>query len=89
MITIPATVLLREIEGQSFLLNLESGYYYQLDEIGTQMWRALTQAGSLRTAIPLLLEEFEVNRERLRDDLGALLEDLQSEGLLETTDEQD
>jgi hypothetical protein len=79
----PETVLVRQLGNESVLLNLDSEAYFGLDEVGTRMWAALEQTGSTQGAFELLLEEFEVEPERLRSDLAAFLERLVEAGLVE------
>jgi hypothetical protein len=81
--TVPPDVLVQELQGESVLLNLKSGRYFGLDEVGTRMWAALTAAESLQAACDALLAEYDVDAERLRDDLRALVEKLVEHGLLE------
>ncbi len=81
--TVPADVLVQELQGESVLLNLKSGRYFGLDEVGTRMWTALTSAESLQAASGVLLAEYDVDAERLYADLRALVEKLAEHGLLE------
>jgi len=73
----------RQIEGESVLLNLQSEQYFGLDEVGTRMWVALTSANSIQEAYETLLGEYEVDAEKLRQDLQGLLEKLVEKGLIE------
>lgn len=82
-VTVPDEVVRQELDGQSVFLNIDSGCYFSLDEVGTAMWRALTTSDSIQAAYEVLLEEYEVDGERLRADLGALVEKLQEQGLVE------
>jgi hypothetical protein len=81
-VTAPEDVLVRELEGESVLLNLANNQYYGLDAVGTGMWRALTTTGSVQEAYDTLLTEYDVAPEALRRDLGELIEKLMAQGLL-------
>jgi hypothetical protein len=81
--TVPPDVLVQELQGESVLLNLRSGRYYGLDEVGTRMWAALTASDSLRAAFESLLSEYAVDADRLQGDLLALVENLVGHGLVE------
>jgi hypothetical protein len=83
--SVPADVLVQELQGESVLLNLQSGRYFGLDEIGTRMWAVLTSAASLQAAYDTLLAEYDVEGPRLERDLRALVEKLVDNGLLEVT----
>lgn len=83
----PENVLIRELDGESVLLNLNSESYFGLDEIGTRMWGALTTTGSVSEALDLLLEEYSVDRSTLETDVFEFIEKLRSQGLIEVRDE--
>ena len=76
-------VLLRELEGESVLLDLRTEMYFGLDTVGTRMWHVVTGAPSVDDACSTLLGEYEVTPELLRADLEALLGQLLDQGLLE------
>ncbi len=80
-------VLFRELEGEAVLLHLDTGLYYGLDEVGTRMWRALAETGTVRAACARLLLEYEVAREDLERDLLRLAEELATRRLLEVVAE--
>jgi hypothetical protein len=79
---VPPDVLLQEVQGESVLLNLTSGNYFGLNEVGTRMWKACTSSASLREAAEVLLGEYDVERERLCRDIQNLIEQLVEHGLL-------
>ena len=72
-----------EIDGEAVLLNLGSGKYYGLDEVGSRMWALLIRHRSMEPAYRALLEEYDVAPERLQRDLLTLVEDLVAHGLLD------
>jgi hypothetical protein len=76
-------VLFQDLQGESVLLNLQTGRYFGLDEVGTRMWAALTTAESLQAAFDALLAEYAVEGERLERDLRDLVEKLVKQGLVE------
>ncbi len=57
---VPAHVLIRHLDGESVLLNLESERYFGLDGTGTRMLELLTTSSNVDAAYEKLLEEFEV-----------------------------
>ena len=52
----PGHVLVRELEGESVLLNLDSEAYFGLDEVGTRMWAVLTTSPTIQAAYDELLK---------------------------------
>lgn len=80
-ITIPECILVRELDGESVLLNLDTERYFGLDETGTRMWAALTTSESIEEAFEKLVDEYDVDSELLRRDLNELIEKLLDQGL--------
>ena len=80
---VPAHVLIRHLDGESVLLNLETEKYFGLDSTGTRMWELVTNAPSIESAYGMLAREFEVEPETLRTHLAELLGQLVENGLLQ------
>ncbi len=81
-VIVPAHVLIRHLDGESVLLNLESERYFGLDGTGTRMLELLTTSSNVDAAYEKLLEEFEVEPALLRENLNELLNRLVENGLL-------
>ena len=79
----PAHVMVRFLDRESVLLNLETEKYFGLDETGTRMWQLLTASPNIDAAYQELLEEFDVEPELLRSNLVELLSRLVDNGLLQ------
>lgn len=82
-VTIPADVLVQELDGESVILNVATERYFGLDRIGTRMWTALTTMESIDAAYDSLVAHFDVEPERLRSDVEALVTELVDNGLLD------
>ena len=80
---VPANVLIRQLDGESVLLNLESERYFGLDATGTRMWEVVTTQPCIASAFEKLQEEYEVEPEILRTHLTELLSGLVENGLLQ------
>jgi|CXWL01.1.fsa_nt_gi hypothetical protein len=74
--TISESVLFRELEGEAVLLEIESGYYFGLNEIGSKIWNLLAAHGDLETILAALMAEYDVAEDRLRSDVTAFLSTL-------------
>ena len=79
-------VLIQELDGEAVLLNVKNGQYYGLDAVGTRMWTVLTSSDSLQDSCCALLAEYDVDENRLKSDVGRLVENLIEHGLLEIRD---
>ncbi|MBP0014558.1 MAG: PqqD family protein [Roseofilum sp. SBFL] len=75
-ITLAPEVLVQELSGESVLLNLNSEEYFGLDEVGSRMLSLLTGSASIQEASDRLLEEYEVEPEKLHQDLIELIENM-------------
>ena len=82
-VKVPEYVLVRHLDGESVLLNLETEKYFGLDRTGTRMWQLATDSPSLEVAYGKLNEEFEVDPQTLRTHFVGLLEQLLENGLLQ------
>ena len=77
-------VVVRDVAGESVLLNLSTGTYFGLDAVGTRLWHLIAEHGSTTLVLKILLTEYEVDATRLQKDLDALIEQLLAKGLLTT-----
>lgn len=81
-VTISQDVVFRELDGEAVILNLQTGTYFGLDEVGTRIWNLIHRHGSLRQAFETLLEEYQVAPEVLEGDLFRLVGELCEKGLV-------
>jgi hypothetical protein len=82
-VTSAPDVMLRIIGDEAVILNLKSEVYLGLDPVGTRMWTVLQSSPSVEAAHAALLDEFEVEPERLRQDMDRLLDQMLEQGLIE------
>jgi len=81
-IRISDDVVFRDLAGEAVILNLSSGVYFGLDEVGTRMWQLLSEHGDNARALSILLDEYEVDAARLRQDFDHLISQLRDKGLI-------
>jgi hypothetical protein len=81
-VSVPADVLINEVAGESVLLNLDGGRYFGLDDVGTDMWKALTTSSSIGEALAQLAAQYDADTALLRRDLESLIDRLIEHGLL-------
>src|SRR6185369_9298672 len=75
-------VLFQELQGEAVLLNLTTGIYLGLDQIGTRIWQLLQEDGSLHRVMEVMLAEYDVTQEKLAADLLNLVGQMEKQGLL-------
>lgn len=87
-VTVPQHVLVRFMDRESVLLNLETERYFGLDATGTRMWQVATAAPNVESALTQLQEEYDAQPELLQSNLTELLVRLAENGLisLQSTD---
>ena len=86
-IAIPDSVLSTELGNEGVLLNLETGEYFGLDEVGLDMWKTLGASGTAEAARAVLLEQYEVDEDVLARDLEAFIATLAERKLVVISDE--
>ena len=84
-ITPSPDVISQEVSGETVLLDLQSENYFGLDEVGTRIWQLIKETDDLRSIYNTLLDEYEVEEERLEKDLEALLGEISDLGLVKLT----
>ena len=77
-------VLVQELpDGEAIFLNLTTEEYFGLDAVGTRIYAALIECGSVDAAYARVLPEFDVKPDVLRRDVDALVGRLVERQLVE------
>ena len=82
-IALPQRVLFQTVDGGVVLLDIESGDYYGLNEVGSRIWALLQEERSPIEILSALQFEYCVPEERLRSDFQGFLHHLQTNGLIQ------
>ena len=82
-ISVSPDVMIRKVGEESVLLDLKTERYLGLDDVSARFWDLLTSGGSVQSAYDTLLAEFEVDPDRLRNDLDDFVQELVQFGLVE------
>jgi hypothetical protein len=85
-ISIPKDVIFHEVENEMVLLNLGSGQYFSLDDVGTRIWMLMTKHGQLKAVHQAMLEEYAVEPGQLEQDILALADQLVANELLQVSE---
>ena len=70
------------LDGEGVLLNLENGFYYTLNRVGTAIWELFTGDQSLERILTAIRDRFDVAENKARADLIALVVRLHREQLI-------
>jgi len=83
VVTVTPRALVRELDGEAVLLDLDSGMYYGLNSLGTWIWNRTSAAGGLAfdTLVEELVTEFDVERPVAEREAAAFVEALRENGL--------
>ncbi|GMQ79459.1 MAG: PqqD family protein [Anaerolineae bacterium] len=76
-------VVFREVDGTVVALNLNSGQYFTLNEVGSRIWVLLAEQDSRNSLIETVLNEYDVSRSQLEENLLDFLQDLIASDLVE------
>jgi len=76
-------IFAQEVDGEMVLLDMESENYFGLDAVGTDIWREVEQHnGDLSKVYTALLAMYDVEEERLQNDLLTFVKKLEESGLV-------
>ncbi|WP_165998186.1 lasso peptide biosynthesis PqqD family chaperone [Bacillus sp. Cs-700] len=71
-----------DMDGEKVILSIENGKYYNLGEVGGEIWSRISVPIRLDALITELMEEFNVGRDICEADVQYFLENLLDEGLV-------
>jgi hypothetical protein len=75
-------VLSRTLDGEAVLLDLRTGTYFGLNEVGTTAWELLRAGTTVGKMVEAVVARFEVERGTAESDLHELLDALLERGLV-------
>ncbi|MDJ0736122.1 MAG: lasso peptide biosynthesis PqqD family chaperone [Nostocaceae cyanobacterium] len=76
-----------ELSQEAVILNLKSGIYYGLSEVGASIWNLIQEPKTINEIRDAIVAEYEVEPERCDRDILTLLQQLETEGLIEVRNE--
>lgn len=77
-----ADAISRAVAGEALVFDLRANRFYSLDHVGTRVWELLTQPSTFGEVLASMLAEFDVEEERLEEDLRQLFDELSRGGLV-------
>ena len=78
------SVVSAELDSEAVLLNVETGIYFGLDELGSRVWSLIEGGRQEDEIVDSLLLEYEVQPAQLCTDVAAFVTHLIEKGLVET-----
>ena len=74
-------VVIRELSGESVILDLKSGVYFGLNGVGTRVWNLMARGESLRSVTGALAAEFDGPPAVIEEELLRFAAELCENGL--------
>ena len=75
-------VLYRDLEGQAVMLDLSSGLYFGLNEVGTRIWTLMAEGRDISAIVQALAREFDADESTIERDVRDLVDVLSSRNLI-------
>ena len=76
-----------DLDGDVVILELGSGIYYGLSEVGRSIWNRLDKPIGVDALCLSLMEEYDISREQCEQETLGFLNELASYGLVEVVHE--
>ena len=75
-LNVPENVLSQGVDDEMVLLDLESGQYFGLNEVGARIWSLFQEGLTVSAVLGALLKEYDVSEEQMRSDIQKFLDHL-------------
>jgi hypothetical protein len=70
------------INGQSVIMDLQSGTYLSMNPVGSKIWEVIEGPTGFSKILAAILEKFEVDKSRAEEDLRVFLDKLLTKQLI-------
>jgi hypothetical protein len=88
-LTVAPDVMFRQLNDEAVLLDLKSGTYFGLNDVGARTWQLILEHGRLSHVRDALLHEYAADRDAVERDLLALADQLVARQLAVTKRDAD
>ena len=76
------TAMARELDGDVVILDVTSGRYFSINDVGALIWDRLEHDTDKDTLVEAVTSEFNVDKDTAKADIDALLDQLTEAGLI-------
>ena len=76
-------LMMADLEGEAVLLDMESGRYFGLNEVGTSVWVLIKEPRTVSEILKALTQEYNVDEQQLQHDVMAFLEAMNARQLIQ------
>jgi hypothetical protein len=77
-----ASVLTAEVDKQIVMMDIESGRYLGLDDIGSVIWQRLETPRTFGDLVDSLVEDYDAERAVIAQDVRELLKEMAAQGIV-------
>lgn len=74
--------LFSEVDNEVVMLDVISGCYYNLDPVGSDIWKRLQNAMSVAELCAALQQDYDADAETIQQDVIAWLDKMREKGLI-------
>jgi len=71
-----------DLDGEAAILNIKDEIYYGLDPVGAKIWNLIQNPMAVNEIIKIIREEYDVDKERCKNDIFELVKELSDNGLV-------
>jgi len=75
-------IIAREIHGETVLLNKESGDYFSLNTVGTEIFNCICRGMETEDTVSFLLDRYDVEYNTLKNDVISLVSELKEKEII-------
>jgi hypothetical protein len=77
-----AEVAAKVIDGEAIIMNLSTGLYYSMDNVGATIWELAARGYSVADVADVIVDRYSIDRQRAADDVQRLVGELLEEKLV-------
>jgi hypothetical protein len=75
-------VVFRDLDGEAVILDLGSGTYFGLNEVGTRIWQLVADGREPSAIVEIVASEYDADVEAIAADVARLLDELRVRRLI-------
>jgi hypothetical protein len=76
------TIVHETIDNEVVMIDFDTGNYYSLDKVGTEIWGHIVRGASVGAIVEALARRYDVSRSEIHDSVQRLVAELQAERLV-------
>lgn len=76
-----------DLDGETVILDIETGKYFGLNEVGTQVFALTEESLPVSDVLDQLISMYDIPAEQLREDTMAFLHEMRTHGLIRRVDD--